>query len=160
MPMREVRLFNRCVGSRVEARRFCRLARLLLEEELGLSSYVLHVRLVGTEEITTLNERFVKHAGVTDVITFDYSSGGGPGGLHSDLVICLDEVARQARRYHTGRGSELARCLVHGVLHLRGYRDGRPAERRRMKRAEGRLLRRLARRFPLSQLTPKTRLRS
>jgi ssRNA-specific RNase YbeY (16S rRNA maturation enzyme) len=45
------------------------------------------------------------------------------------------------------------RYLVHGVLHLLGYDDLKPHLRRAMKREENRLVRRLARRFALAELS-------
>ena len=65
--------------------------------------------------------------------------------------FCLDEAVKQAREFRTTWQSELARYVVHGVLHLRGYDDLAPAPRRRMKREENRLVRKLALHFGLSQ---------
>lgn len=74
--------------------------------------------------------------------------------LHGEIFICVDEALLQARRFHTSWPSEVVRYLVHGVLHLRGFDDLRPAARRRMKREEDRLHRALAGRFALSRLAP------
>jgi probable rRNA maturation factor len=73
--------------------------------------------------------------------------------LHGEIVICVDEALAQARRFRTPWQSELARYLVHGILHLRGFDDRRPAQRRKMKRAEDRFLRQLACRFDLRRLS-------
>jgi rRNA maturation RNase YbeY len=99
-----------------------------------------------------LNETFLKHAGATDVITFDYSDSASPALLSGELFICVEEAVSQARRFRTTWPSELVRYLVHGVLHLRGYGDARPADRRKMKREEDRLVGQLARRIPLSKV--------
>jgi ssRNA-specific RNase YbeY (16S rRNA maturation enzyme) len=47
---------------------------------------------------------------------------------------------------------ELARYLVHGILHLRGYDDRRPAARREMKKEENRVLKALSRRLDWGKL--------
>jgi len=104
-----------------------------------------------------LNEMFLQHEGSTDVITFDHVEPGTRNvecetGLHGELFICVDEAVWQARRFRTTWQSEVVRYIVHGVLHLRGFDDRRVTERRRMKREEGRLLRWLTARFPLSHL--------
>lgn len=78
--------------------------------------------------------------------------------LHAEIFICVDEAAAQARRFHTTWQSELVRYLVHGVLHLLGHDDVKPAARRKMKREEDRLLRALSRRFPLSKLAHKPKM--
>jgi rRNA maturation RNase YbeY len=59
---------------------------------------------------------------------------------------------RQACRFHTTWQSEVVRYAVHGVLHLMGYDDLRPEARKLMKREEDRLLRQLARRYPIEKL--------
>jgi rRNA maturation RNase YbeY len=83
----------------------------------------------------------------------------GRPALFGEIFICPDEALIQARRFRTSWQSELARYLIHGVLHLRGFDDRRPADRRRMKREEDRLLSQLSHACPLSQLTGKRRSR-
>ena len=75
-----------------------------------------------------------------------------PRGLHGEIVICVQEAVSQARRFRTSWQRELARYVIHGLLHLEGYDDRRGADRRKMKREEGRLLRRLGRRCPIAPL--------
>jgi rRNA maturation RNase YbeY len=72
--------------------------------------------------------------------------------LQGEIFICPAEAKVQARRFRTTWTSELTRYLVHGLLHLQGYDDLRAADRRRMKRREGRLLRQLSRQFDLREL--------
>lgn len=118
--------------------------------------YELGCFLVGAGEITALNERYLAHAGVTDVIAFDYGPppGARPGDpwLCGEVFVCLDEAGIQARRYRTTWTSELVRYLLHGLLHLRGYDDVKPGGRRRMKRIEGRLVREMGSKFDLTRL--------
>lgn len=150
----------------LNARLLRRIMRALLEELPRLSDADLGLLVVAAPEMTRLNETFLRHAGSTDVITFDYreaaevapsSRGLRPAGavelaLHGEIIVCVDEAILQARRFRTSWPVELVRYLVHGVLHLRGFDDQTPAARLRMKREENRLLRRLAGRFPLSRL--------
>ena len=72
--------------------------------------------------------------------------------LHGEIFICVDEAVRQARKFRASWQSEITRYLVHGVLHLLGHDDSRPAVRRKMKLAENRRLRELSRRFSLAHL--------
>ncbi len=72
--------------------------------------------------------------------------------VHGELFVCLDEAVGQCGRFNTFWQSELVRYVVHGILHLLGYDDRRPAARRQMKREEDRLLTQLARRFPFRRL--------
>jgi probable rRNA maturation factor len=72
--------------------------------------------------------------------------------VQGDLVICLDEARRQARVFGTTWQAEVVRYLVHGLLHLRGHDDLEPDARRRMKRVEDRIVRRLAAGFDFKRL--------
>ena len=145
-----------------------RIVAVLLEDLLGFEHAELGILIVGTPEIIRLNESFLHHAGATDVIAFDYSTAASlsrpsierPGALHGEICVCFDEAVAQAHRFRTSWQAEVVRYIIHGVLHLQGFDDRRSADRRRMKIAEDRLVRRLAVRFPLSRLACKTKLRS
>jgi probable rRNA maturation factor len=126
-----------------------RIGRALLEEHLEETEYDLGVYLVAAREMTHLNETFLQHEGSTDVITFDYAERGGKGTLHGEIFVCVDEAILQARRFRTSWQSEVVRYFVHGTLHLLGYDDHRAAARRKMKREENRLVRKLSRRFEI-----------
>ena len=168
--MSELVLRNHQRVRRVNTALLRRLVRSLLHELIGGEDYELCVHLVAAPEMVRLNETFLRHAGSTDVIAFDYSAAadvgrpskmakgsvlpyvGCHGMLHGEIFVCVDEAVRQARRFRTSWQSELVRYVVHGVLHLRGFKDHRTAVRRKMKREENRLLRALARRFTLTAL--------
>ena len=70
----------------------------------------------------------------------------------AEIFICTDEAIVHARRFRTTWQMELARYVIHGVLHLCHYNDIHPSDRRIMKREENRLLRELDRRLPLQNL--------
>jgi probable rRNA maturation factor len=149
------------------------IAETLLAE-LEIQDAELEVNLVAATEMTRLNEKFLQHAGSTDVIAFNYGENGRAGcpqaaakpsaigtsrpTLHGEIFICLDEAVRQACKFRTSWQSEITRYLVHGVLHLLGYNDALAEERQKMKRVEDRLLRRLFRRFSLAQLARPAKL--
>jgi rRNA maturation RNase YbeY len=129
----------------------------LLSELSQISRAELGICLIAAPEMTRLNETFLRHAGSTDVITFDYSSPDARSTvpdsyLHGEIFICVDEAVIQARRFRTSWQSELVRYLLHAILHLLGFDDGPAAARRAMKQEENLLLRSLAKRFHFSAL--------
>jgi rRNA maturation RNase YbeY len=147
----------------VNARYLARICRVLLGEFLKLENFDLAIYLVGSPRIIHLNEAFLRHAGPTDVITFDYSNHASrithhARHIHGEIFLCVDEAVLQARRFRTTWQSELVRYVIHGVLHLLGHDDRRMAARRNMKRAENRLLRSMSARFALSRLACKSKL--
>jgi rRNA maturation RNase YbeY len=167
--LRALALCNRQRVRRVNLRRLRQVVSALLRETWPQGDFDLAIQVLAAAEMTRLNEAYLHHRGPTDVITFDYAPGTGPGPrtpdrrpsaalagrrphaypgcLHGEIFVCLDEAVSQARRFHTTWQSELVRYIAHGLLHLLGYNDAHPRVRRRMKRAEDALLRRLARQF-------------
>jgi probable rRNA maturation factor len=126
--------------------------------ELKITEAELGINFVGTKEMTKMNRRFLQHEGSTDVITFDYEkpevrSQKSELKIHGELFICVDDAISQAKEFGTNWQLEGARYIAHGVLHLLGHDDRHPAARRRMKREENRLVRLLAKRFSLAQLS-------
>ena len=169
MPDAALQRFNVSIANRQRVRPInSRLLRRIVETLLSELPQVRHanlgIRLVAAPEMTRLNETFLRHAGSTDVVTFDYSDGGAhmdsegirgtqhASALHGEIVICLDEAVAQASRYRTTWHAELVRYTIHGILHLLGFDDLKPAARRKMKRAENFWLHKLTRRFPLTKL--------
>jgi probable rRNA maturation factor len=145
-------LRNRQRTRRLDLRLLRRIACHLLTQHFGPKQFELGLHLVGTAEMAKLNERFLRHAGPTDVLTFNNGEPNQRNLLLGEVFICLDEAVAQGRRFRTTWQSELARYLIHGLLHLRGHDDSQPAARRKMKREENRLLREVARQFPLRRL--------
>jgi probable rRNA maturation factor len=129
-----------------------RILRALLVEELAGDNFEIGVSIIGEEAMTRMNEGYLRHKGSTDVITFDYRDAGRPKCLTGEIFVCLDEALARAPRFRATWQNELVRYVVHGMLHLCGYDDKIAAARRKMKREENRLMRRLARRFKFEQL--------
>ena len=172
-----VRNRHRC--RRVEARVLRQIIRWLLKEQFQAASVEVCFHLVGAKEMAEVNWRFLRHEGSTDVITFDCSDDDLLGGatslsphppacgdknvaaprrseakatFHGEIYISLDDAVAQAKEFRTTWQSELARYVIHGLLHLAGYDDLQPAARRVMKREENRLLKETGARFRLASL--------
>lgn len=128
--------------------------------ELEVAEAELGINLVAAREMTQVNETFLQHEGSTDVITFDHAEKRKAGSLHGELFICVDDAIRQAKEFKTNWQSEVVRYVVHGILHLLGYDDLEPRLRRTMKREENRLVRLLAKRFSLAELSRTAKIRA
>ena len=77
--------------------------------------------------IRKINRRFLGHDWATDVVSFPLHTD-----LLGELVISTDYAQAEARARGIPVEEELVRYVVHGLLHLRGYDDHRPADRKRM----------------------------
>lgn len=67
-----------------------------------------------------INLEFLDHDTYTDIITFDYSVGNE---VISEIYISVDRVAENAKKYRQTFENEMHRVMIHGVLHLCGYKD-------------------------------------
>ena len=67
-----------------------------------------------------INLEFLDHDTYTDIITFDYSVGNE---VVSEMYISVDRVSENAKKYKQTFENEIHRVMVHGVLHLCGYKD-------------------------------------
>jgi len=93
-----------------------------------------------------LNAAHRGKAGPTDVLSFSLVEGAHAehrGALLGDVVIDVEQAARQARRARRTLDDELAKLLIHGVLHLVGHDHEADDEARRMRAEERRLWRAL-----------------
>jgi rRNA maturation RNase YbeY len=150
--MSELAIRNRQRCRRVQVPQLRRILQTLLVDLLRLRDFDVCVHLIGSSRISELNAKFLQHSGSTDVITFDYAESPSDGRITGEIFISVDDAVKHARQLHTSWQSEIVRYVIHGVLHLQGFDDVKPAQRRVMKREENRLLRRIGRRFPLHEL--------
>ena len=67
-----------------------------------------------------INLEFLEHNTYTDIITFDYSVGSQ---IVSEIYISVDRVADNAKKYSQTFEDEIHRVMIHGILHLCGYKD-------------------------------------
>ena len=99
----------------------------------------LGIVLTGDAPVRELNRRWRGLDSATDVLSFGYDET--PGTIvNGDLIVSMDRVAEQARRFRVTRGRELARLIVHGALHLAGLDHKTSAQRRHMRQREMGLL--------------------
>lgn len=80
-----------------------------------------------------MNLEYLNHDTYTDIITFDYTEGSVVGG---DIFISIDRVKENALKFKTEFLNELSRVIVHGVLHLVGYKDKTTKEKGLMRSKE------------------------
>lgn len=102
---------------------------------LGLKDRELSVLLAGNPRIRELNRAYRGMDKPTDVLSFPMDDEH----LLGDIVISVDKAREQAERFGVTLEEEMARLMVHGLLHLIGYdhaRGGRQARKMKAKEAE------------------------
>jgi probable rRNA maturation factor len=149
----QVSIANRQKAVRIDRRGITSLARLTLEMELVVEAEI-SVAFVDDAEIHEINRKFLNHDFPTDVISFlldespEAATANSPGTVRrgagrmidGEIVISTDTAASNAARLGTTTEHELKLYLVHGLLHLCGYDDLTPREKRLMRRREAEVL--------------------
>jgi rRNA maturation RNase YbeY len=79
------------------------------------------------------NQEYLKHNTLTDIITFDYSEGNK---LSADIFISVERVKENAVIFAVSFEQELKRVIIHGILHLMGYKDKSEEESKIMRSKE------------------------
>ncbi len=117
------------------------VARRVLEAE-GVGAAELSVTVTDDETVRSLNREYAGEDAVTDVLSFSQREGeefaAPPGGapLLGEVVIAYPQALRQAREHGRPAEAEVARLLIHSILHLLGYDHAQPEEERRMRARE------------------------
>ena len=121
-------------------------ALLTLEMEGVKKRFTIDILITGNKRIKDLNYRFLGKNSPTDVISFELKDITYPNRISKE---CLGEVAiscemavRQARRFGTSLKEETLLYVIHGVLHLLGYRDKSKRDRRLMEARQKKILER------------------
>ena len=91
----------------------------VIKEEEMIIGELVYV-LCNDEYLLKKNIQFLNHNTLTDVITFDYSEKKIISG---DILISTERVVENAKIFNVNYLTELHRVMVHGLLHLLGYKD-------------------------------------
>ena len=108
---------------------------LLLDRQIG----DIHIALMADSDLLQINQKHLDHNDYTDVITFDYST---PQTVNCDIAVSTDRVSENAAHQGVSVENELARVLIHGILHCVGYSDKTPSNKQIMRKKEDEMLKR------------------
>lgn len=108
------------------------LEKILKEEKTNIAS--LNVILCDDELIKKYNKEYLKHDYETDIITFyDTNKSGATEG---ELLISIETVKYNSKRFRTEFYDELMRVIIHGILHLCNYDDSTAKQKKIMVKKE------------------------
>ena len=105
------------------------------------------IAIVDDPRIRELNREYLDHDYETDVLSFVLDLDSESGFIEGQLIVSNDTADQSAAELGIPRQNELLLYVIHGALHLVGYRDKTPEEAREMRLAESEYLARLWR-FP------------
>ena len=114
------------------------LNSVIIEEGMIIGELVF--LFCNDEYLLKKNIQFLNHNTLTDVITFDYSEDKIISG---DILISTERVVENAKIFNANYLSELQRVMVHGLLHLLGYKDKIEKDANTMRKKENYYLNKL-----------------
>jgi len=85
-----------------------------------------------------INQQYLNHDTYTDIVTFDNSEK--PGFITGDIFISVERTQENASKFKVDADAELHRVIIHGALHLLGYKDKKPADKKLMTEKENQYL--------------------
>lgn len=86
------------------------------------------------EFLLKLNQQYLKHNTLTDILTFTLSETSLP--IISEIYISIERVKENAEKLNVSFAEELYRVMIHGILHLCGYNDHSHFEKQEMREKE------------------------
>ncbi|MDG1774992.1 MAG: rRNA maturation RNase YbeY [Flavobacteriaceae bacterium] len=89
-------------------------------ESEGYSLSALSYIFCNDQYLLDLNQTYLSHDTLTDIITFDYVAGTVVSG---DIFISVDRLKENAAIFKVSFEEERLRVMAHGLLHLMGYKD-------------------------------------
>jgi rRNA maturation RNase YbeY len=105
----------------------------------------LSIVFCSDDYLLSMNRQFLQHDYYTDILTFDVSEPGGP--VSGELYISVDRVRDNAHGLGVSAVEEMRRVIIHGSLHLCGYKDKLKKQQLLMRQKEERYLRLLHKRL-------------
>jgi probable rRNA maturation factor len=97
--------------------------------QIGTINYIF----CSDDVLLQINIKHLNHDTYTDIITFDYTEGKV---IHGDIFISIDRILENATTFKVTFENELHRVMIHGVLHLCGYKDKKRIEAKKMREME------------------------
>lgn len=130
MSVSSIHFFIEDVNYVIKQKRIIKNWLLSVIKSEGYSLQELNFILCSDEYLLGMNQQYLNHDTYTDVITFDNSDQ--PKVITGDIFISIERVKENANSVKVHVSDELNRVMVHGTLHLLGYKDKTKAAKGQM----------------------------
>lgn len=137
-----VNIFDQQSALKVSHPRLEEAVKTVLAEEGWVCDEVT-IHLVKTSKISKLHQKFFNDPSSTDCISFPMDDQGEPYSILGEVFICPETAIQYAEEHHKDPYEEVTLYLVHGLLHLMGYDDLNPEDRKEMRKGEARHMKNL-----------------
>ncbi len=96
---------------------------------------------MSNKRIRKLNKEFLGRDCTTDILSFSFSKNYG------ELIISVEEAWKNAKKYLHTPDEEILYLIIHGLLHLKGYKDYNKEDYEKMKKKQDQIYRRVMRKI-------------
>lgn len=132
--MQKIHFFTEDISFQIKQKKIIRQWIENIVRNEGAKINELNYIFCSDEYLKKVNIEYLDHHFYTDIITFDNSEV--PGTLESDIFISIDRVKENSQEFSKDFNEELYRVMIHGVLHLLGYKDKEEEESQLMRQKE------------------------
>jgi probable rRNA maturation factor len=110
--------------------------QILKTVTVGEAVAIQQVSVIAISDIVLnrLKRQFFQEDVLTDTISFQYHEPGSP--IHGEVYLSIDRIRDNAKKYKNDFQNELTLVLLHSFLHLIGYDDQTPTEKKTMNRRQ------------------------
>ena len=108
------------------------IAQTILAEGYKLKE--LNYIFCSDDYLLQINQQYLNHDTYTDIVTFDNSESEKV--IIGDIFISIERIRENAKKFSTSETDELHRVIIHGALHLLGYKDKTPVTKQKMTQKE------------------------
>jgi len=129
-----IHFFEEGIQSKITQKRKIKLWITEIAKEKKFQIQTLNYVFCTDDYLLEINKNYLNHDTYTDIITFDQSEFEGE--IEGDIYISIDRVKENSKILVTKYEEELLRVLIHGLLHLCGYKDKNQREKETMRREE------------------------
>jgi rRNA maturation RNase YbeY len=119
--MASIQFFNEDLSFDLKGKNVIRRWLTTSARSEGFSIGSINFIFTSDQYLLTINQKYLQHDTLTDIITFDNSENEGV--IEADIFISIPRVRENASKIKVTFNEELNRVLIHGMLHLVGYSD-------------------------------------
>ena len=128
--MQKINFFTEDINYTLKQKAKIRLWIIDTIKEEGYNLKELNFILCSDDYLLRINQDYLKHNDYTDVITFDNAEGLKM--IVGDVFISVERIKENAKQFKSNVETELCRVMIHGALHLLGYKDKTKAAKNEM----------------------------
>jgi probable rRNA maturation factor len=121
MDQGSINFYNQSISFTLPQKTLVRQWLLATAKKEGHKIQRLNFIFCSDKDLLEINWNYLKHDTLTDIITFGLSGKNEP--IEGEIYISLERVHENARELGELKSKELKRVMVHGLLHLMGYKD-------------------------------------